>query len=366
MSARPNWWLLRPSTAQHCETWRASPKRSTPSVVPSPWEQGSRVSAPKETQVMRTSPTSRWSPTACQVSKTEAWNGLIRFNQIMTCFCFVLLVYLFVCMFNVHTCLCVCVCVPVVSVSIDDESSPSSSSEDEAANCASSSPQTPPFPSSPTDSTPLGTPCPYPLSSHYSPCSYRSSSPSSSCLDALDLASPCSSQDADSVCGSGHVSPLLGPRSQCSGASSPDCDQERGVCHYISVWIYKEWLFDCPSLYCCFELRKKMFECFLSKGMIRSISVFMSEGKPQKGLLPFWLLWTPIWWKIHFTSVFQFYVSLTSRWPPCEKRSTLNGIFKFIYSFVYGGLILIKNYHGGPCIHFLWVDIFFWDFWEKR
>ncbi|GLD57947.1 SH3 domain-binding protein 5-like protein [Lates japonicus] len=23
-------------------------------------------------------------------------------------------------------------------------------------------------------------------------------------------------------------SPLLGPRSQCSGASSPDCDQERG------------------------------------------------------------------------------------------------------------------------------------------
>lgn len=118
----------------------------------------------------------------------------------------------------------------MVSVSIDDESSPGSSSEDEAANRASISPQPSPTTSSPTGSAPMGTACPFPPSSPCSPCSYRSSSPtcSSSCLDGLDLASPCSSQDADSACGSGHVSPLLGPRSQCSGASSPDCDQERG------------------------------------------------------------------------------------------------------------------------------------------
>lgn len=132
-------------------------------------------------------------------------------------------------------------------MSIDDESSPGSSSEDEAANRASISPQTSPAPSSPTGSAPSGTPCPYPPSSPCSPCSYLSSSPtsSSSCLDGLDLASPCSSQDADSVCGSGHVSPLLGPRSQCSGASSPDCDQERGVCSWhrcvaalwMAVWL---------------------------------------------------------------------------------------------------------------------------------
>ncbi|KAK1880061.1 SH3 domain-binding protein 5 [Dissostichus eleginoides] len=46
--------------------------------------------------------------------------------------------------------------------------------------------------------------------------------------NGLDLAIPCSSNDPDSAWGSGHASPLLGPRSQCSGASSPDCDQERG------------------------------------------------------------------------------------------------------------------------------------------
>uniref|UniRef100_A0A4W6FQQ6 SH3 domain-binding protein 5 n=1 Tax=Lates calcarifer TaxID=8187 RepID=A0A4W6FQQ6_LATCA len=84
-------------------------------------------------------------------------------------------------------------------------------------------------------STPLDVPCPYPSSSFYSPCSYISTSPpssvlSSSCPGGMELESPCSSNDPDSVCGSGHASPLLGPRSQCSGASSPDCDQERGVC----------------------------------------------------------------------------------------------------------------------------------------
>lgn len=136
-------------------------------------------------------------------------------------------------------CISVCMCVSVVSVSIDEEGSHSSSSEDEADKHTTSSPQASPSPSSSNPFTPASTtldmPCSYPSSLLYSPCSYLPSSPSSSvrsssCLDGLELVSPCSSHDADSMCGSGRVSPLLGPRSQCSGASSPDCDQERGVC----------------------------------------------------------------------------------------------------------------------------------------
>lgn len=132
-------------------------------------------------------------------------------------------------MFNVF------ICVSVMSMSIDDGCSHSSSSEDEADNLTTSSPQASPCPST-TPSSPLDMPSPFSSSSPSlcSPCSYLPSTPSSSGLEALDLASPCSSHDVDSVCGSGHVSPLLGPRSQCSGASSPDCEQERGVCVFIT------------------------------------------------------------------------------------------------------------------------------------
>ncbi|XP_044192194.1 SH3 domain-binding protein 5-like [Thunnus albacares] len=117
----------------------------------------------------------------------------------------------------------------MVSVSIDEEGS----SEEDADTHSTSSPQA--MPSSPSSaSNPLDMPCPYPSSSSLcTPCSYLPSSPSSSTLSSscpgdLELVSPCSSHDPDSVCGSGHASPLLGPRSQCSGASSPDCDRERG------------------------------------------------------------------------------------------------------------------------------------------
>ncbi|KAM7383937.1 hypothetical protein PAMA_011341 [Pampus argenteus] len=125
----------------------------------------------------------------------------------------------------------------MVSVSIDDEGS----SEEDTDTHSTSSPQD--VPSSPSSasshpstsaSIPLDMPCPYPSSSSlYTPCSYLPSSPSSSTLSSscpgdMGLVSPCSSHDPDSVCGCGHASPLLGPRSQCSGASSPDCDQERG------------------------------------------------------------------------------------------------------------------------------------------
>lgn len=124
-------------------------------------------------------------------------------------------------MFNVSA------CVSVVSMSLDEEGSHSSSSEDEADHATTSSQVSPS--SSTTASSPFDMPCPYPSSSSppRSPCTYLPSSPSST---GLQISSPCSSHDVDSVCSSGHVSPLLGPRSQCSGASSPDCDQERGVC----------------------------------------------------------------------------------------------------------------------------------------
>ncbi|KAF7221563.1 SH3 domain-binding protein 5 isoform X1 [Nothobranchius furzeri] len=111
----------------------------------------------------------------------------------------------------------------MVSVSVDEEGS--QSSEEELDTRSTSSCQ--PMPSSPSSSTshpstPASTSFPYVFPS--SP----SISSSSLCPDGLDLVSPCSSHSPDSVHGSGHTSPLLGPRSQCSGASSPDCDQERG------------------------------------------------------------------------------------------------------------------------------------------
>ncbi|XP_028253723.1 SH3 domain-binding protein 5 [Parambassis ranga] len=129
----------------------------------------------------------------------------------------------------------------MVSVSIDEEGSHSSSSEEDTDTHSTPSPQA--APSTPSSScshpstvtsVPLEMPCPFPSSSSlHTSCSYLSSSSSSSilsssCPSGLELVSPCSSHGTDSVCGSGHASPLLGPRSQCSGASSPDCEQERG------------------------------------------------------------------------------------------------------------------------------------------
>lgn len=159
----------------------------------------------------------------------------------------------------------VCMCVSVLSVSID-EGSHSSSSEDEADNHTASSPQTSPSPSSSnpptTASTPFDMHCPYPSSSLYSPCSYLPTSPSTPCLSGLEFVSPCSPHEADSVCSSGHVSPLLGPRSQCSGASSPDCDQERGVCsshqHVHVCWSVMRLLQKYAHICCLWECDQKI------------------------------------------------------------------------------------------------------------
>ncbi|XP_033830963.1 SH3 domain-binding protein 5 [Periophthalmus magnuspinnatus] len=90
----------------------------------------------------------------------------------------------------------------MVSVCTDEESSQSSCSEEET-DASSTSPSSSSSSSS-TSTTPLDMPSPFmpPLS-------------------PLSLLSPCpGTVEPDS--------PVLGPRSQCSGASSPECDQERG------------------------------------------------------------------------------------------------------------------------------------------
>ncbi|KAJ0054865.1 hypothetical protein NL108_006298, partial [Boleophthalmus pectinirostris] len=90
----------------------------------------------------------------------------------------------------------------MVSVCIDEEVSQSSCSEEETDTSST--------PSSSSSSTPLDMP------SHFmSP----PLSPLSPCTSTVEPESPCNSHSPDS--------PVLGPRSQCSGASSPDCDQER-------------------------------------------------------------------------------------------------------------------------------------------
>ncbi|XP_071403482.1 SH3 domain-binding protein 5-like [Centroberyx affinis] len=97
-----------------------------------------------------------------------------------------------------------------------------SSPQDVLSACAfaSSSSPSPSSSSSSTSSSPSPTP---------SSASSSSSSSSSSCSPApssrpcsLDLPSTVSLSDF------GLISPVLGPRSECSGASSPECDLERG------------------------------------------------------------------------------------------------------------------------------------------
>lgn len=60
------------------------------------------------------------------------------------------------------------------------------------------------------------------------PLSSSSSTPLDMLSPLLCPLSPCPSILEPESPSSSHDSPVLGPRSQCSGASSPDCDQERG------------------------------------------------------------------------------------------------------------------------------------------
>ncbi|XP_023694791.1 SH3 domain-binding protein 5b [Paramormyrops kingsleyae] len=107
--------------------------------------------------------------------------------------------------------------ISVASESFEDENGSSAMSEDSETRSTCS-----------LSSGPLGSldlPCSFlpssPSSSSPSP-SPSASSSSSSRPCSLDLPSPVSLSDF------GLISPILGPRSECSGASSPECDLERG------------------------------------------------------------------------------------------------------------------------------------------
>uniref|UniRef100_A0A8C7FHD6 SH3 domain-binding protein 5 n=1 Tax=Oncorhynchus kisutch TaxID=8019 RepID=A0A8C7FHD6_ONCKI len=84
---------------------------------------------------------------------------------------------------------------------------------------------------SPNSLQDLPSPCPFSSSSSPSPCPSSSSSPAPSSRPcSLDLPSPVSLSDF------GLISPVLGPRSECSGASSPECDLER-VRHIVFCFL---------------------------------------------------------------------------------------------------------------------------------
>ncbi|XP_026088269.1 SH3 domain-binding protein 5 [Carassius auratus] len=115
--------------------------------------------------------------------------------------------------------------ISMISVNLEDScnGSPSDDDPETRSTCSMSS-----------TSAPLDLPCPYTSSSSSSSYPLLSSScpyPSSSSSSPLSLSV---SPDLLQLPGSGslegfeQVSPLLGPRSECSGASSPDCERERG------------------------------------------------------------------------------------------------------------------------------------------
>ncbi|KAM3614922.1 uncharacterized protein V6R79_020808 [Siganus canaliculatus] len=121
--------------------------------------------------------------------------------------------------------------ISMASVCFDDEAGGGSiMSEEDSETCSLSS-----SPSSPQDAL---SPCPFASSSSSSSSSSscRSSSaspsptPSSTSSSSSPLSRPCSLDLPSTVSLSdfGLISPVLGPRSECSGASSPECDLERG------------------------------------------------------------------------------------------------------------------------------------------
>uniref|UniRef100_A0A4W5LCA4 SH3 domain-binding protein 5 n=1 Tax=Hucho hucho TaxID=62062 RepID=A0A4W5LCA4_9TELE len=111
--------------------------------------------------------------------------------------------------------------ISMTSESFEDETCSSSAMSEEdsetRSTCSLGS-------SSHSPNSPQDLPCPF--VSFSSPCPSSSSSSSSPAPSSrpcsLDLPSPVSLSDF------GLISPVLGPRSECSGASSPECDLERG------------------------------------------------------------------------------------------------------------------------------------------
>ncbi|ROI69391.1 SH3 domain-binding protein 5 [Anabarilius grahami] len=113
--------------------------------------------------------------------------------------------------------------ISMISVNFEDSCNGTTSEDDPEtqSTCSLSSTSAPldlpcPFPSSSSPYPLLSSSCPYPSSSSSPPPSL-SAGP-----DLLQL------PGSGSLEGFEQVSPVLGPRSECSGASSPDCEQERG------------------------------------------------------------------------------------------------------------------------------------------
>ncbi|XP_051262545.1 SH3 domain-binding protein 5b [Dicentrarchus labrax] len=121
--------------------------------------------------------------------------------------------------------------ISMASVCFDDEACGGSSimSEEDSETRSTCS-----LGSSPSSPQELLSPCPFASSSSSSPCTSSSASPSptpsSSSSSPSPLSRPCSLDLPSTVSLSdfGLISPVLGPRSECSGASSPECDLERG------------------------------------------------------------------------------------------------------------------------------------------
>ncbi len=118
----------------------------------------------------------------------------------------------------VSPCLICPLCLPAVaSGSYEDENCSTSAMSEEGSETQSNSS----FSSGPN--SPLDLPCPFSSSSSFSSGSPTSTSPTPSSRPcSLDLPSTVSLSDFSLM------SPILGPRSECSGASSPECDLERG------------------------------------------------------------------------------------------------------------------------------------------
>lgn len=108
-----------------------------------------------------------------------------------------------------------CVFSTVMSVNMEDSCTGTTSEDD---------PETQSTGSLSSTSAPLDLACPFPSScSPYPMLSSSCPYPSPSAAPEL-LQLP----GSGSLEGFEQVSPVLGPRSECSGASSPDCEQERG------------------------------------------------------------------------------------------------------------------------------------------
>ncbi|XP_070823468.1 SH3 domain-binding protein 5b [Chaetodon trifascialis] len=121
--------------------------------------------------------------------------------------------------------------ISMASVCFDDEACGGSSimSEEDSETRSTCS-----LGSSPSSPQELLSPCPFASSSSTSSCTSSSASPSPTPSSSSSSPSPLSRPSSldlpttVSLSDFGLISPVLGPRSECSGASSPECDLERG------------------------------------------------------------------------------------------------------------------------------------------